>query len=216
MLELAVKTLIAYLLGSLMGALLAGRLRGVDIREMGSGNAGGTNAWRTQGFGFALAVVVVDVGKGALAAGWLPGWTLPGIPPDPAVARDWLAVACATAAIAGHVFPLYHEFRGGKGGATLIGVLAVLAPDVLLPALGAALAVLLLTGYVSVATMTAAASVPAALLWLRDVPPLPLVTLGLAMAGFLAWTHSANLARLRAGSEPRVTRLWLLKGRSGR
>ena len=68
MLELGLKTLLAYLLGSVMGALLLGRLRGVDIREQGSGNAGGTNALRTQGFAFALGVVVVDVGKGVLAA----------------------------------------------------------------------------------------------------------------------------------------------------
>ncbi len=71
MLELGLKTLIAYLLGSLMGALLVGSVRGVDIREQGSGNAGGTNALRTQGFWFALGTVVVDVGKGWLAAGWL-------------------------------------------------------------------------------------------------------------------------------------------------
>jgi glycerol-3-phosphate acyltransferase PlsY len=72
MLELGLKTLIGYLLGSLVGALLIGRFRGIDIRELGSGNAGGTNALRTQGVGFAAATVIIDVGKGWLAASWLP------------------------------------------------------------------------------------------------------------------------------------------------
>ena len=81
MLELALKWLMAYLLGSLMGALLIGRLKGVDIREQGSGNAGGTNALRTQGKAFALGVVVIDVAKGWFAAGVLPALALPGISP---------------------------------------------------------------------------------------------------------------------------------------
>ena len=88
MLELGVKFLLAYLVGSIMGSLLMGRLRGgVDIRQMGSGNAGGTNALRTQGFPFALGVVVVDVGKGVFGAGIVPGLELPFIPESPAVSR---------------------------------------------------------------------------------------------------------------------------------
>ena len=121
MLELGLKTLIAYLLGSLLGAMLIGALRGVDIRETGSGNAGGTNALRTQGFWFAVGVALIDVGKGALAVAWLPGWQPMGLPADPLVDRGWLAVACGAAAVAGHIWPLWHEFRGGKGGATLLG-----------------------------------------------------------------------------------------------
>ena len=89
MLELGVKFLISYLLGSLMGSLLVGYLRGgVDIRDMGSGNAGGTNALRTQGFWFALGVVIVDVGKGALAAGVVPGLDIPFVGFAPAVSRE--------------------------------------------------------------------------------------------------------------------------------
>ena len=84
MLELALKWLMAYLLGSLMGALLIGRLKGVDIREQGSGNAGGTNALRTQGKAFALGVVVIDVAKGWFAAGVLPALAA------------WFVVVCAT------------------------------------------------------------------------------------------------------------------------
>lgn len=212
MLELGLRTLIAYLLGSLMGALLIGMARGVDIRDLGSGNAGGTNALRTQGLWFAAGVVVVDVGKGWLAAGWLPGAALPGLAADPAVDREWLTVACAAGAVLGHVWPVFHEFRGGKGGATWLGALLALAPALVPVALGAWLAVVVLAGFVSVATMTAGAAVAAALS-LRDPEVTPLFCLALAMAAFLAWTHRSNLARLRARSEPRLEALWLLRPR---
>ena len=104
MLELGLKFLICYFIGSIMGSMVVGRLRGgVDIRTMGSGNAGGTNALRTQGFVFALGVVIVDVGKGALATGLIPQLSVPGVPADPAVSRDWLIIACAAASVIGYI-----------------------------------------------------------------------------------------------------------------
>ena len=90
MLELAVKSLIAYLIGSVMGALLLGALQGVDIRTLGSGNAGGTNALRTQGTWFALGVVVIDIAKGWFAAAVLPDLGLPGIAATSELDRAWL------------------------------------------------------------------------------------------------------------------------------
>ncbi len=217
MLELGVKTLLAYLLGSLMGALLVGRLKGVDIRTQGSGNAGGTNALRTQGKAFALGVIVIDVLKGWVSAAWLPGAALPGIALDPAVDRAWLTSACATAAIVGHVWPVWYEFRGGKGAATLVGVLAGVAPSLLLPVLGTWLVVVMLTGYVGLATMCAAAAFPVAayLLHGADRPASSaLLTFGVAMAAFVVYTHRSNIARMRAGTENRARRLWLLRPRS--
>lgn len=213
MLELALKSLLSYLLGSLMGALLAGRARGVDIRRLGSGNAGGTNALRTQGFGFAFAVVVVDVGKALVAVGLLPGLDLPGVGLDPAVDRVWLAVACATAVVAGHVWPLYHDFRGGKGAATLIGAVAVLEPWALVPAVTLWFAIVMLTGFVGLATMLACAALPVAFAALGGEAAAPLVAFGIIMAAFVVWTHRANIARMRAGSENRARRLWLLRPR---
>lgn len=215
MLELGVKMLLAYLLGSLMGALLVGRARGVDIRESGSGNAGGTNALRTQGFTFALGVVVVDVGKALLAVGVVPGLNLPGVAGDPAVARDWLVIACATAVVAGHIWPLYYDFRGGKGAATVIGALAIVAPLPLLPALLAWLLVVMASGYVGLATMCAAFALPVAVALLEQPLPVPVMSYTVAMAAFVVWTHRANIARMRAGNEHRVSRLWLLRPREG-
>ena len=206
MLELGLKTLIAYLLGSLMGALLVGAARGVDIRELGSGNAGGTNALRTQGFWFAAGVVVIDVGKGLVAAGWLPDWNIPGIASDPGVARDWLAAACAAAVVAGHVWPMYHEFRGGKGGATLVGALLALAPLIVVVVLAVWLVVVLLTGLVGLATMTAAVAVPVAV-WVLGPQGVPLLAFAIAMAALIVFAHRSNIARMNAGTEPRMNRL---------
>lgn len=212
MLELGVKTLLAYLLGSVLGSLAMGRLRGVDIREQGSGNAGGTNALRTQGWKFALSVVVIDVGKALVAAGVLPGLALPGIGIDPAVGRDWLAVSCAAAAVIGHVYPVWHEFRGGKGAATLIGAVAVLSLPALLPVVLVWLACVMLTGYVGLATMLGSATLPVYFA-LAQPGSHALVAFGVAMAAFVIYTHRSNLARMRAGNENRARRLWLLRPR---
>jgi glycerol-3-phosphate acyltransferase PlsY len=218
MLELGVKTLLAYLLGSLMGALLVGALRGVDIRTLGSGNAGGTNALRTQGKLFALGVVVIDVLKGWIAAAWLPAAALPGLAPDPAVPHNWLVVACATAVVLGHVYPVWYEFRGGKGAATLVGVLAGVAPPMLLPVFVVWLVTVLLSGYVSLATMLAAAAFPFTqwLLtrYLGHAFDEPMFAFGVGMALFVVYTHRTNLGRIRAGTENRARRLWLLRPRS--
>lgn len=213
MLELGVKALIAYLVGSLMGALLVGRLKGVDIRTQGSGNAGGTNALRTQGKAFALAVVLIDVAKGWFGAGLLPGLELPGIPTDAAVSRGWLTMACAAAATIGHVYPVWYEFRGGKGAATLVGVLLGVAPALVVPILLVWLAVVMLTGFVGLGTICAALAFPVVQA-VRDWADVPLLTFGIAMALFVTYTHRSNIERMRAGTENRARRLWLFGRRS--
>lgn len=212
MMELGLKTLIAYLLGSLMGALLAGLGRGVDIREQGSGNPGGTNALRTQGIGFAAATVLIDVGKGWIAAGWLPSFEIPGVAADPAVSRDWLAVCCAAAAVCGHIWPQFFGFRGGKGGATLLGTFIALAPVLVTIAIATWLVVTMLTGFVGLATSAAAAAMPVAVR-LLGLEPAPLFAYTVAMALLVAWAHRGNFARIRAGTEPHLERLWLLRPR---
>src|SRR5580693_9090429 len=155
MLELGVKILIAYLLGTLLGSLILGRMRGVDIRSLGSGNAGATNALRTQGKLFGLAVLLIDAGKGVLAVLCLPAAPWPSA--DPAVSREWLTLACALGVIVGHVYPVWFSFRGGKGVATMVGVIGALQPLLLVPLLASWVLVVLLTGYVGLASMLAGA-----------------------------------------------------------
>lgn len=193
--------LVAYLLGSLSGSLLLGRLRGVDIRTMGSGNAGGTNALRTQGVWFALGTALVDVGKGVLAA-WLGLRFLPeGAHPA------WL-YACVLSAVAGHVWPLYHGFRGGKGAATLVGALVVVWPA----ALPAVLAVWLLTltssGYVGLSTVLAGLSLVVVAAFTEPVSVR--MAFAICAAFLLLYTHRANLSRLRKGTESRFERARVL------
>ena len=214
MLELGTKFLISYFLGSLMGSMIMGRLRGgVDIRTMGSGNAGGTNALRTQGFLFALGVVVIDVGKGALAAGIVPGLELPFVATDPTVSRTWLALACAAAAVLGHVWPIYHGFQGGKGAATFAGTLMVIAPKLLGPMLLVWAWTLVLSGFVGLSTMLASLSLPVYLAITRLPEDQPLFIYCLVMAAYIVYTHRSNIGRMRAGTEHRNERLMLLRSR---
>jgi glycerol-3-phosphate acyltransferase PlsY len=216
MMEFPLKILLAYLLGSIVGSLLVGRLRGgVDIRKTGSGNAGATNALRTQGAAFALWVIVIDIAKGWIAAAALPGFELPGVPASSPELALWLPPACAFAAVLGHVFPVWHGFRGGKGVATLVGAFAGIELVLLLPLFASWLAVVAVSGFVGLASITAALAIPVYLL-LRDGAALtPVMGFALACAALVLYTHRANVRRMRAGTEPRARRLWLLgRGRT--
>lgn len=196
------KILLGYLLGSMSGSLLLGRLRGVDIRSAGSGNAGGTNAFRTQGAIFALGVVVVDIGKGVLAT-WLGGLDIAG-------ESNLLlhASAAGAAAVVGHCYPLWHGFRGGKGAATAVGVVAMLMPALLAPMFGIWLLVLILSGWVGLATMVAAIAL--AVLTLVYFAAWPLRVLAIFIAMLVVFAHRANIGRLWRGEEHRFERARLL------
>jgi acyl phosphate:glycerol-3-phosphate acyltransferase len=214
LIEFFIKVLAAYFLGSLLGSLIIGKLRGgVDIRTLGSGNAGGTNALRTQGPWFALGVMVIDVGKGWFAAALLPVLRLPGLAAgtEQAQAISWLSLACAAAVVIGHVYPVWFGFRGGKGAATLIGVVLGLHAMAAVPTMLVWVTVLLLTGYVGLATMLAALSFPLYAQW--GIRSEPLLIFGIAMALFVIFTHRANISRMVSGTESRAMRLWLLRPR---
>jgi len=205
MLELGLKFTVAYLLGSVLGSLVIGQLSGgVDIRTLGSGNAGGTNALRTQGRAFALWVMVIDVGKGIAAVALLPELSLPGVGLDAEVSRDLVLYAVAFAAILGHVYPLWYDFKGGKGGATAAGVICFLAPQVGIGIIVLWLIIVLLTGYVGLATMTAAI-VAAAYVAMTVLPePTGLLAFTVATAVLIAYTHRSNIQRMRNGTEVRM------------
>jgi acyl phosphate:glycerol-3-phosphate acyltransferase len=211
-----VKVLLAYLLGSIVGSLVVGRLRGgVDIRKSGSGNAGATNALRTQGAAFAIWVILIDIAKGWIAAALLPRLALPGIVPASGLQAAWLPAACGFAAILGHVFPVWHGFRGGKGVATLVGAYAGLNPFLLLPLFASWLAMVMVSGFVGLASITAALAVPVYLVLRDGATMTPELGFALACAVLVAYTHRGNVRRMRAGTEPRARRLWLFgRGRA--
>lgn len=191
--------LLCYVLGSISGSLLLGRFRGVDIRTLGSGNAGGTNALRTQGKAFAFGVVLIDVGKGALAV-VLARYFFPG---DMAV-----ALGAVMMAVMGHIWPLFYDFRGGKGAATLVGGLMLAWPLALLPLLSVWVLCLLLTGYVGLSTVLAAISLLFSAYWWH----VELVTWVFAalFAVLITYSHRSNLQRLRDGTESRFEKARVL------
>lgn len=196
MIELIFKILLAYLIGSVSGSLLLGKLKKVDIRRQGSGNAGGTNAFRTQGKWFGLAVLLIDVNKGILAAWWVPTLSLLG--PDTAISAGSVTLACGFAAVVGHCYPVWHGFRGGKGAATAIGTLIIIEPWLLIPVMLTWMLVLVLTGYVGLATVLASFSLVPVVWWMGDQHLLIYVTL---IALFLLFTHRSNVRNLINGSE---------------
>jgi len=212
MTSLIIQCALSYLLGSVVGSLLLGTLRGVDIREHGSGNAGSTNALRTQGKWFAFGTALIDVGKGIAAVlviarlAWFGPATL-----DPLST----GLACGLAAAIGHCYPIFHAFRGGKGAGTLFGALLVLFPWTGLGAIGIWSLTLICSGYVGLSTVIAGLAFPF-LLYLID-GPVPPVTMGLAIAAglFLSFTHRSNLQRLHAGTESRFERARLLRFSKG-
>lgn len=193
---------LAYLLGSVPGGLVLGRLVGVDLRTQGSGNAGATNAVRARGPWFGAAVFAFDATKGVIAVALLPYLNAAG--------AAWLAPACAGAVIVGHVYPVWFRFRGGKGFATALGVLLMLSPLGLAVVASVWIMVLVLSGYVSAATLCGALALPIFVALADRGQPAALMMFAVALAVFLFYTHRSNVLRLMRGTEHRFHRVWLL------
>jgi len=189
----ALLVLAAYLLGSIPTSYLVGRLHGLDLRQHGSGNLGGTNADRVMGLRAAAPVVLGDVTRRFVPAYIFPAWD--GTP------VGQLALAYGLAAISGHVWSVFVGFRGGKGVATGAGVLIALAPTSALLGLLVWIGVVTITGYVSVASITSATLVPIAA-WLTCEAASTVIFCS-AIALFVWWTHRENLRRLFHGEENR-------------
>jgi glycerol-3-phosphate acyltransferase PlsY len=148
-----------------------------------------------------------------LAILYLPHAALPGVPLDPEIPRAWLTLACGFAVIVGHVYPVWFGFRGGKGVATMIGVVGALDPRLLLPVIGTWFVVLVLSGYVGLASMLAGAAL---ILFVYVLEPgnTAVLCFSAAIEIFVVFTHRGNIARMRAGNEHRVQRLWLFRSRT--
>jgi len=194
--------LIAYLIGAIPTALIAGKLiKGIDIRKVGSGNVGATNTWRALGWKAGVAVLVIDLGKGLIAATLIPRIPLGPLP----LGAPETAVLCGLAAVIGHVFPVYIGFRGGKGVATTTGMLIGVAPLPLGIAAGVFALALVLTGRVSIGSLLGAVSVPIAIglfnhYGIGTYPPL-LLGLTSGLAAFILFTHRSNISRILRGEE---------------
>jgi glycerol-3-phosphate acyltransferase PlsY len=204
MIPLPVAVALSYVLGSIPAAYVAGRLNGIDLRKHGSGNLGATNVMRVLGTKIGLAVFAFDMAKGAVPVVFFPRWTTPGVIGQiPHSGLTLIGLLCGVAAIFGHARPLFLRFsKGGKGVATAAGVFLALAPTHTLLSLAVFIVVVLVSGYVSLGSLIAAALLPV-LLFLTQGAESLLAWVSVLVAAFVYWTHRANIGRLRRGEEHR-------------
>ena len=215
MIELIIKGGMSYLLGSVIGSLAVARLTGgVDIRTLGSGNAGATNALRTQGKKIGFVVLVIDLAKGWIATAAIAPWVIPGIVlSTPAALADWRVPVCGIAVMLGHVYPVWYGFRGGKGVATLFGAVLGASAWLVVPMILTWLVAVIAFGYVGLASILGALSLVVAIE--LSSPGAPLLAFGIFATLLVVYTHRSNIARMRAGTESRARRLWLFGSRRG-
>ena len=193
MLDFVVAAAISYLLGSIPNGLILGKaIWGVDLRQHGSKNIGATNAWRTIGKAGCISIFVLDFLKGAVSA--YLGLHLGG--------SELAGVLCGILAIAGHSWSVFLSFKGGKGVATGLGVIAALMPMVTLIVFAVWFAIVYFTGYVSLGSIVGAALVP--ILTLFFGLHTEFLILGLIAAVFIIYRHKSNIERLLKGTESKI------------
>ena len=209
--NLAVLLVISYLLGAIPTSVIVGKaVRGIDVRDHGSGNAGATNTWRVLGWKAGVTVLSLDATKGAAAATIVPMIHFGHLPFTAPV----IAILCGLSAVIGHVFPVYAGFRGGKGVATGAGMLIAIAPIPVGIAIGIFVISMFLFGMVSLGSILAAISAPISILLFdrfseTHYHPL-LLAITCALASFIIFNHRANIVRIIHGRErslPQV-QLW--------
>ncbi len=213
-LELFLLLFASYITGSTPTSIIAGKvIKGIDIREHGSGNAGSTNVFRVLGWKPALIVVIIDVFKG-----WLPAavYATSFFQGQPIQDTGVVQILCGFAAVLGHTYTIFAGFKGGKGVGTLGGMLLALFPIAVPLCLVVFAIVLVLTGYVSVSSMIASIALPVFLfilppLGLAETAPFSLLIFSLLIPWFIIFTHRSNIARLRSGEENRLEKAMLFR-----
>ena len=195
---------LAYLIGSIPSALIISKkFFGVDIRDYGSGNMGATNTFRVLGSKYGTVVMILDILKGALAVGlynFLPNY----FGSDNELQRTNFMIGLGLSAVVGHIFPIYANFKGGKGVATLFGMLIAVQPFVAISCVGVFLLVLYLTRYVSLSSILAALFLPIGVLWIWNEHEVLYRVFALLVAVLVIFTHQKNIGRILRGVESRV------------
>ena len=192
----------AYILGSIPAAVWIGKwLHNIDVRKHGSGNAGATNVIRVLGWKTGMPVLSIDLAKGWLAT-MMPIFLNSADTGTGTLTN--LQIAAGLISIIGHIFPLFAGFRGGKGVATMFGVLLALHPLLTISCMGVFLVVLLITGIVSISSMTAGIAFPVLLFLFFDTPSLVFKIFSVIVAIALLLTHRKNIGRLLSGEEKKL------------
>jgi len=200
--------LFSYLVGSISGSMVLGKLKGVDIRTMGSGNAGGTNAFRSIGPLFALGVVIIDILKGYISVIFISDLSF--FINNPVITHEYKQVVCGIGAVLGHVYPIYYKFKGGKGAGTLIGIVGALFPGAMLNSFLSWIISLIFTGYVGFSTMLAGIVLTITVFFIPNIPNIYFY-FSLLMAIFIIFTHRSNIIRMIEGNENRFEKIMLFK-----
>ena len=195
-LALSLLVLAAYLLGAIPNGLLIARLKGVDLQKVGSGNIGATNVFRCVGKGWGIAAFVLDAVKG-----FVPAYVFPRLME---AAPAWLGLACGIAAVAGHNWPVWLKFKGGKGVSTSAGMLLGIAPAAVGIGFAVFAVVVALSRIVSLGSILAAIAVAGAGVWLYGADNRLLAGALVAMGALVVLKHRANVGRLLKGTEPRI------------
>jgi len=207
---IAILIILAYLIGSIPTAVwLSKKLYGIDIREHGSGNAGATNTFRILGSKAGSAVMLIDMLKGFIAV----KLSLLSVFPWHSEEITNLQVFLGLASVLGHIFPIWADFRGGKGIATLFGMILAIQPLVAVSLVGVFLAILFLTRYVSLSSISASVAFPLLILFIFNEPELSYRLFAIATACLVVLTHYKNINRLLQGNESKVP---LFRRRRGR
>ncbi len=198
----ALLILLAYLIGSIPTALIISKkFFGIDIREYGSGNMGATNAFRILGPKFGIIIMVLDILKGLIAVGlfyFLPYYL------TNELERTNFMIGLGLAAVIGHIFPVFANFKGGKGVATLLGMLIAVQPIVAICCAAVFFVVLFITRYVSLSSILGAIMLPISVLWIWNEHELSYRIFALLVAFMVIITHQKNIVRLLNGVESRM------------
>ena len=209
--QIIINCILSYLIGSISGSMVLGNLKGIDIRKMGSGNAGGTNAFRTVGPFFALGVIIIDILKGYISVIYISqlnfmNYSIIGL-------NEIMNIACGISAVLGHVYPLYYNFKGGKGAGTLIGIIAALFPfKSLMYAILSWIIILIFTGYVGLGTIIAGITLALnAYVIFVGTEFSEYIYFAFLMAIFIVFTHRENILRMLNGNENKFEKIMIFK-----
>ena len=200
--EKIILIILSYLIGAISTSIIICRLKSIDIRQIGSGNAGATNTVRALGKKYGAIVLILDILKGSL-----PTIIAKIISPDSLI----LPICCAFATVAGHVFPIYFSFKGGKGAATFIGTIIVIFPLGALICFLVWISTLILSGYVGLATVLSAIIFPISIFLFAEPS---LTFFGLASMSFVLITHYKNIIRLIQRKESRFEKIHIFSPKS--
>lgn len=211
--EIAFLLVLAYLIGSIPTAVwVSKRLFGIDIREHGSGNAGATNTFRVLGAKAGTGVMIGDMLKGLIAVklALLSNFHWQDVQ---SVQFTNLSIGLGLAAVLGHIFPIWADFRGGKGIATLFGMILAIQPMVAVSLVGVFAGMLFLTRYVSLSSIAASIAFPVVIVFVYQAPEMSYKLFAIATACLVVLTHHKNISRLLAGNESKVKSFRKRRGR---